>query len=481
MARGYQPLVAALHVHSRYSNGKHEVLELASYARERKLDVLGITDSFLTRVRYGIPPWRQLLSWPYSRESVMSRGVEEYLQSLREAQSQFPEVLLLPGVEAAPFYYWQGTPGRDLRLFDFDRHLLVFADWDARTWRNLPVIENERWSNTPHHWNRAAGPALLLLAAGVLFAAGRLRARRGARSPLATRMLAPLLLAAGLAWGLDSFPLGSLGNPYAGRHDMGPYQQLIDYTGMRNGAAFWSYPEAGYLDVMGAGATMISQGHPEDLALSDSYRGFEGVYGGKITITQPGALWDQMLMEYLAGGRKTWPSVITGIDFHDFDRGGGWYELDRGNTVIWASSRSLGSVLEALKAGRNYCLFQPVPGKQVVLRDYAVKAAEGAAIAGEAIRTAQPFTVSSEVAWVGVPEADRTFELQVIRNGEVIHQLNAVLPLRVSLQESLPAGKYYYRLRMVLGPHQELLANPIFVEVPQGGGAAVPGEGPAPK
>src|SRR5688500_16023789 len=85
MQRGYQPLLSALHVHSRFSNGQYEIFELAAYAHQRKIDVLGITDSFLTRIRYGIGPWKELISRVIERESVRSRGIDKYLAQFATA------------------------------------------------------------------------------------------------------------------------------------------------------------------------------------------------------------------------------------------------------------------------------------------------------------------------------------------------------------------------------------------------------------
>ncbi len=143
LQKGFRPLTAALHVHSRFSNGEHEILELASLARERKIDVLGITDSFITRVRFGIGPWKKLVSRSMSRPGVLDHGIDAYFGSMEEAQQRFDDVLLIPGLEVAPYYYWQGTWPNTLELYDFDRHIIVFGMHDRQAILNLPVIEND--------------------------------------------------------------------------------------------------------------------------------------------------------------------------------------------------------------------------------------------------------------------------------------------------------------------------------------------------
>ncbi|MBI2822646.1 MAG: PHP domain-containing protein [Acidobacteria bacterium] len=469
--RGYRPLVAALHVHSRFSNGEHEILELARYARQRKIDVLGITDSFLTRVRYGLWPWRRVLARSYSRQSVLSRGIENYLASFQQAQRQFDDLVLLPGVEVAPYYYWQGSFPHGLDLHAFDRHLLVFGLGNAAVLRDLPVIENETWTNTTRDWKTLAGPVGSIAAGVILFFVRRTRTVRLAyfslRRRQSFRTLGCALVLAGGAWMYDAYPFGRLSDPYSGRDGPEAFQRLVDYVDAHGGVTFWSYPEAGFSDVHMGGARMVSRGHPEDLSRVDRYRGFEGIYGGWFTVQRPGGIWDQVLGDYIQGRRQSWPSVITGIDFHYFKEGGGWYELNRGQTVLWSRSKDVRGALDALRHGRGYAIFQPVLERDAALRNFALQSEGKTAFAGETLQSAGPARLTADVGWEpgpGSPDASAA-QLEVIRDGSVIESRNVPLPLRVDLTEALPAGKHYYRLRVVFRPWHELLSNPIFWEV----------------
>src|SRR4051812_25291012 len=240
--KGFIPLTAAMHVHSRFSNGEYEILELASAAHERKLDVLGLSDSYLTRVRYGIWPLRHLLSKTISRPSVIDRGVAAYFDNARAAQSRFPDVVVLPGLEVTPYYYWQGRWLQNLELHDFDRHLLVFGMNDENAIRNLPLIENASWSNTDRNWMRAAGPIGMCLGGILLILIARVTRAR------LHRILGALVLTLGLVWGVDAYPFSELPDPYSGKHSDEPYQRLIRYVNDHGAMAFWSYPEAKYPD-----------------------------------------------------------------------------------------------------------------------------------------------------------------------------------------------------------------------------------------
>jgi len=162
--KGFRPLTAALHVHSQFSDGQYNISELTSFAEQRKIDVIGISDSFLTRVRFGIGPLKKLLSVTHSRPGIADRGITEFLDSIEEVQHKFQDVVVLPGVEAAPYYYWTGSWTGQLQLHDFDRHLLIFGLSSPASLANLPVIENATWSNTQHDWLLAAGPLTLFFA-----------------------------------------------------------------------------------------------------------------------------------------------------------------------------------------------------------------------------------------------------------------------------------------------------------------------------
>jgi hypothetical protein len=469
--KGYQPLVAALHVHSSFSNGQHRVFELAAYAHQRKLDVLGITDSFLTRVRYRVGPWKKLISYSASRNSVLDQGIDKYLAAVAAAQRQFDDVILLPGLEVSPFYYWQGSIFDGLRLLGFDRHLLIFGLRNPVQIRNIPVIENETWANTRRDWSEVIGPAATVLCGLILIFWKAERVVRltyfSVRKQRRFWLPGLLFLLVGALWAYNEYPFGTLSDPYSGKYDVAASQRVVDYACEKGGLTFWSYPEAKVAIIKMKGASMISASHPEDLWLADQYTGFEGIYGGPFTATQPGNVWDRVLLDYLQGGRKSWPSVIAGIDFHYFKSGGGWYELNRGQTVLWAKSKDEASVLDALSRGRGYAVFQPAEDREAILRDFALSSENKVAIAGEMLQTSAPVTVTASVEWSSLPvDTDTALaQMELIRNGEKVDSVESRLPLRVDRSDNLAPGKYYYRLRVKFGLYQELLSNPIFVEV----------------
>ena len=465
---------AAIHVHSTFSNGEYEISELARLARERNIDVLVLTDSFLTSVAYGIWPFDRLALEGINkrvRPGVRDHGVGRYLGAVQEAQRQFPDLVILPGVEVTPYYYWEGEPWTRPTLYDFDRHLIVLGLTQQQI-ENLPVIGNETWDNTERNWTLILVPLAIFLCGILLLVSGSLlkvhlrdytilRKRR----PWAAGM-SILLFALLLAW--NNYPFGRLGDPYSGEHDIRPYQRLINYVRSKGGIVYWSYPEARYGDVIQGGATMVSQPHAEDLLLTDGYHGFEGLYGNRITATVPGNTWDIALMRYVEGWRLTPPHVTTGINFHRFKSNGGrWWDLDGGQTLLLMPEKSEAAVLEALGRGSCYATFQS-GDERLRLYEFRVETFDQAqARQGGEVEGESPVKVHIHLDWLhSPPEDDRPFQFELIRNGEVVEQFEQPLPIQITSTQELASGKYYFRMRAAWPARiYEVLSNPVFVNV----------------
>ena len=462
---------AAIHVHSTFSNGHYEIPELARFALERNIDVLVLTDSFLTNVTYGIWPFDRIGFEGVNRmvrPGVRDHGVKNYFATVAEAQRQFPELIVIPGLEVTPYYYWKGAPWNELTLHDFDRHLMVLGLTEPEI-ENLPVIGNETWDNTAKDWTLVAFPMGIFFLAVVLLFVKRTRKVRLRYYTLEGKQrrwglaVTVMLLSWLLAW--NNYPFGRLSDPYSGQHHSLAYQNLIDYVDEVGGVLYWSYPEARYRDVEVGRARMVSQPHPEDLLQTDGYHGFEGIYGDRIQVTLPGQTWDLALTGYLEDKRTNPPFVTTGIDFHYFREQAGWYELDRGQTVLLMGEKSEEEVLEALRGGRLYATFQN-PKEKLRLYDFSVEIADGTrAIQGSTAVGQSPVTVRVHLDWLQqAPEMNEAFQVELIRNGEVVEKIDQPLPIQMISEQQLPAGRYYFRVRAVAGGYQ-VLSNPVFVTV----------------
>ena len=221
---------AAIHVHSTFSGGENTITELARFARERSVDVLVLTDSFLTTATYGVWPLDRIGFEGINkkvRPAVRDRGVDNYFAAVREARNQFPDLVILPGVEVIPYYYWKGLPWDELTLYDFDRHLIVLG-LTAEQMRHLPVIGNETWANTPKEWTMFVIPfSLLMSGIGLLFAKREKKIRLQYYTVKRQKRLWGLAIpvaVSGLLLMWNNYPFGSVHDPYSGEHDILSYQ-----------------------------------------------------------------------------------------------------------------------------------------------------------------------------------------------------------------------------------------------------------------
>jgi hypothetical protein len=459
---GRRPATAAIHLHSTFSNGNHSVAEIAGRASERGVEVVVLTDSLLTEVTYGVWPLDRVGVPGLNRRKrpgVLDHGVERYLEAIDGAGRRFPDLLIVPGVEVAPSYYWTGSPRRGLELRDFDRHLWV-AGLGASDLKRLPVVGNETWSNTTTSWSRIWPPVIVLGAAVVAL---RWRGRRKRLS----RSIAVALLAIGVALIWNHYPFGDVARPELGRHDPEPFQRLIDFVAERGGVSYWSYPEATYPDVAVGGARMVSGPHPEDLLETDGYDGFEGLYGDHITVTEPGRHWDQALLAHLRGERRRPPFVVTGIDYHGSpEPSDAWGGLDGGRTVLLLEERSEEGVIDALRGGHAYATFMGLE-ERFRLRTFEVEPRGGEpGTHGDIVRGESPVTVRVAMEWEGAAPVDSPpFELRLILNGRVVSRRAGPLPIDLVEEHVLPTGRHYFRLLGEASRLNRVVSNPVFVEV----------------
>jgi len=171
---------AILHIHTTMDGGRKSLATYVHQARALGLDAIFVTDHDYQRWEYGAWPARGLIKKRIELPSALQLGAQRYLQAVAEADALDPDVLVVDGMEAAPFYYWSGSYWNGtFTLNDRDKHLLVFG-LDAAGYEQMPLIANGRSRFDQYH-----------------------------------------------------------GNQYAA-----PYQDLIDYVTQREGLVFWAHPEA---------------------------------------------------------------------------------------------------------------------------------------------------------------------------------------------------------------------------------------------
>ena len=125
---GYIQVPGLLDLRTDVSDGAHSLEYLIKLAKKRGFNVLFINDHDLMVLEYGIRPLQNILKKRIERPSIIKRGVENYLNKIKSASEKNQDMIIIPGAESSPFYYWKGTfLKRNLTICDYERHLLTIG------------------------------------------------------------------------------------------------------------------------------------------------------------------------------------------------------------------------------------------------------------------------------------------------------------------------------------------------------------------
>lgn len=470
-------VTGVIHVHTRMSTGQASLEETLSAARKNGVEAILLAENYLLRYEYGLYPWRNLIRRRMEWPSILRLGPDRFLEGVGQAQRNFPEVILIPGIEVAPYHFWTGSlPQGDLTLHDTQKNLLVIGLERAQDYLQLPALGNRavvRYDAA--RGIRAVVEGLMLIGGITLFFFRR--KRRVQVGPFVTsqvktyRLPGAVMVAMASFSLVDNFPFQSPRfDPYRDNPGILPYQELIDYANGRGGVSIWSFPEARDFHRFDYGplgkVTVKTDPYPLDLFQSHDYTAFGAIYADNTPLIDPGGGWDGLLQAYCAGrrARPAWGIGEAGLHFE----GQAGKRMIDVETIFLVPRRGKREVLQALKRGEMYALRRDA-SYGLVLEDFRVAQGGGAsprvALAGEEIEIVEgkPWEIQFSIATTrrkAVP-----LEVKLIRSGKVVQALRVLTPYRGSLRDRfLPGtGRDYYRLD-VLGesPHR-LLSNPIFV------------------
>lgn len=472
LAEDQQPLAVAIHVHSRASTGSLSLEDIAQRAEQLGLDAVIFTENLALRYEYGLSPFRGLLRYVREFPSLIDYGVERYLAELADVQSRHPGVILVPGIEAAPYSYWTGSPwSGDLTLHDSQKNLLVFGLKDPAQYRLLPANGNPAsYQVTAESLMSLALPPLLVTLAAVM----GMRDRYAIRHGLADRMSRPRLFmifciaAVGLVLFRLAWPIGQPPYPlYESGQGYRPYQQFIDAVRDSGGLVFWSMVEARDHTTHSFGSlgtvTVTTEPHPEALILTDRHSGFGGLYQEAHRAIQPGEVWDQAIELFLRGERAQPPVMLGEIAFHNLDHAG--KDLHQVLSVVSVRSRTPDALLEAIRTGRHYAVERWKKEFALRLETFRVECDAGlrSAAMGEVLDPEGQRDLVIRASVLATDRQAHQITATVIRSGEPLARLSGTTPLNIAISDTTaPAGRWLaYRLLVEGGG--ELVSNPVFV------------------
>lgn len=448
---GYRPLAGVIHVHSSVSSGEEDLKSLVSMAAQAGLEALIVTDHDRVVMEYGIFPFQGVIKRREEQGSITSYGAKNYLNDIARLNREQDRVLVLPGAQCSPLYYWTGNPWSGLTAHDFRKELLLIGMRNPEDYEGIPEIHGALSLRNFGALLPRALIFLLPLAAGIFLLT---RKGRGARS------LGTLLCVAGAmaAWSNHPFAASRF-DAYHGDQGMEPFQEAINWAGERGGLVFWAHPESSYSHrgVKLGPVTMQTRKHPEVLLASRGYTGFCALYGDSSEAEAPGREWDRALLDYCAGDREKAAWAIAGADFHMSGRG---VAIDDFSTVFLVSEKSIPAILDAMKQGRMYAVRKS--GEHALrLQDFALSDPEGGeALLGQELRTAAGVTLSGRIA--ATDGKAYPVEGIIVKNGRAWREFSGETPLGFSFADRPEPGKSYYRLLARGRGAHRIVSNPVF-------------------
>jgi hypothetical protein len=467
-------LRAAIHVHSTMSTGSLNLESLARRAEQQQLDVLILSENFTLRYDYGLHPLEGLLRYHVTFPSVMEYGLQRFLDEVRTVQRLHPNLIIIPGVEVAPYYYWTGSLFHgDLTMHNPQRNLLVIGLERVEDYEDLPSRGNSLsfvWS-----WRSVLNglPLLLLVPVAWLWkpqsrrCVEEIEPKSSRRHVLAGTLLAVCLVLMANAWPVRVPAYSSYESGVGYR----PYQALIDTAVERGALVFWSMTEARDFSRHSFGplgtVTIQTEPHPEALILTQGYTGFGGLYQDTRRVVAPGGVWDQLLGMNMATGRTEFPIMIGEVAFHGTTDAG--KDLDRVYTVIKPAERTVAGIVAALRNGRAYAVARGEQNVLLRLDEFQVSSGGKSAEIGEILDGSTSDGILIRVGISTIDERPSAATLRVIRSGAVIRQVEGQTPIQLELvdREARYGPGLNYRVEVV-GKSGELLTNPIYVAPTRG-------------
>ena len=451
-AADYQQIAGLIDLRTTFSDGNLDPESLVKLARKKGFSVLIFNDHDRLAMEYGIFPLRNILKKRVELNSINKRGAQSYLDSIREVGKKYPEMIIIPGSETAPFYYWTGSYfRRNLTAHNHERRILTIGMERAEDYQDLPIIHN----GFSTRFAAKHLPVVVFFCIPLTLGIFLLRRKGVYRiSGVTIGVLSILFI-------INTNPFRSSPfDQYHGDQGIAPYQMVIDYVNLRGGLSFWNYPET-KSGVRKRGPIFVNTPpYPKVLEESKGYTGFAAIYGDTITITEPGNLWDQILLAYCRGERDRPAWGISTADFHKEGQAG--EKLGNFITGFFVHKKTREEIVKALRNGRVYACRGKYP-QVAKLDEFSVCSSNGElkGISGDEVVLEGKSRIRISLSAAELNKKRVT--LRLIKSGVVIERFEGELPMEIDFEDNhLKAGeKIYYRIDM--HGYGVIVSNPIFV------------------
>jgi len=470
-AQARERVAGVLHVHSDLTTGDLPLEEVARIAEASGIGAIFLAENYLLRVEYGLPPFRALTRVTREEPSVLGAGgPTRFLERVAATRRLYPRLIIVPGVEVMPHYFWTGSPvSLSMTLHNVQKNLLVFGVADPAALSSLAATGNRHESR--YGWQSLADltPAVLVVPGVVLLGRKRRELRRLGRTVVVVWRrrwgIGLALIAVGLFGVVRGWPFTVDRYPPWQNAGLEPYQTLIDQVDRLGGVTMWSFPEAADVGQRKVGPVQVAwltEPYADDLLRTFRYTAFGAVYEQPTRFTDPGLGWDRLLGQYVRGERSRPAWAVAESGFHGLARG---KRLGPVQTVFLVDEHSEAGVLEAFKRGRLYAVRRP-PEMALVLSDFSITAAAATAASGETLRVAEGARLSVRVAVESSDGGSHPLRVTLLRNGTAAETWAGQTPFTAVHDETFDGTPLVFRVESRgRAPHQ-LLTSPVFVRKP---------------
>ena len=464
-------------VNTTVSAGRESIETVASKAERNGMEFVVFSDQFLVKGEYGLPPFRNILKKSVERPSICTYGIEYYLQRIEETGRKYPGIVVIPGADIAPHYYWKGSPFTgNLMTRQFSEQLTVFGSSDPEFYRKLPVIHNNYMSFSFSNFFLSILPLLLsLIGAFTLLSLKKTyyedaQGNKYVKYKKTKAVVGIILILIGIIWCINNRPFTcKFGYNQYSSYGASPYQKVIDYVRKNGGDSsgiMWSAPEATMKDKIG-GVSMLTAPYLDDILKTDGHNGFAGIYGDVAHAYEPGKDWDIMLKEYCSGKRSVRPVVVGEADYH------GSGDISFIQTVINSNKLDQRNVVSAITAGRSYAVSSQ-GGNMITIQNISIENGICICGPGELVKYSSRFPMVLNIK--GKVQTENKIEkfpgeIKIIIDGKESSTKKINLS-NFTLLDQIPATEFdkdlkrhYIRFYIKTYGAGLLISNPIFVEL----------------
>ena len=458
-----------IHLDTTVSGGDYTPAEMATFLKENDIEVGIYTDHDTVRWDYGFFPAKWLIGkvtgWLISAafnrsSSVQSFGAEAYVSIIEQLDEEHEDVILLPGVEAIPFFFWEGSLlFNTLAIHNTHKHLLAFGLNAPSDYDEIPSVGSGFFRTFGLHSLLSLWPIPMILLVLRVFAMTRHSPVRSLIKPMGIGMIVLCVL-----FLTQNFPYAfTRYDQYNGDQGVAPYQDFIDFVVDRGGLVFWAHPEVESDKIIQKPplrVAMKTEPYHQDLLFTQNYTGFSAFYEGVKHIVPPGGIWDQVLNEYATGKRE---NPIWAIAEGDVE--GDHFSPKLCETVFLLREKTGEDALAALREGRIYAVAGP-NAHYLKMDTFVVESELDKATSGQTLDTnGQEVTVRVTLT-LASPDTRSFIHGDLLRNGVSVGNYKGDSRLEIVYKEEQKIDKsrlHYYRIDARAPNQTRLLSNPIFL------------------